>query len=321
MLLSVHTRNGCSFLEKNKSTILNRWLSCPSVEEALRKYNITTDFFGKYFGTKVIDFTFGVINDVARIGDCPYMEVMLKFFKHKNFALSDVFAICVNLKNSIHTYALESNVLDTELLGTINTVLDHNFMGVINEYLCMHCFPAASEYCNRSDAPIKQCLTMPSLTEIFHAQSISAKKYADEIEIDTYLIDELAEIEEETLDSFSFSDILSSQILEKIVHLFQKYEKMIHQLMDFEEIDYALSLLNDLLEHINVDTLAENSVYITIYTKAIIADLAAWRKSVFIDQNVEDIHYLDKTLLSSIAQLQILFSPQKQDETQDIEFF
>ena len=46
-----------------------------------------------------------------------------------------------------------------------------------------------------------------------------------------------------------------------------------------------------------------------------------WRTSVFMEKSAEDIHYLDKTLLSSIAQLQILLSPPDANETEEIEFF
>jgi hypothetical protein len=58
-----------------------------------------------------------------------------------------------------------------------------------------------------------------------------------------------------------------------------------------------------------------------IYIKAIISDLSMWRVGVFIDKNADDIHYLDKTLLSSITQLQIMLSPQTDAHIAEVEFF
>ena len=59
---------------------------------------------------------------------------------------------------------------------------------------------------------------------------------------------------------------------------------------------------------------------VPIYLKAIISDLQSWRISVFITRDAEDIHYLDKTLLSSIAQLQITLMPTNDGED-EVEFF
>jgi two-component system chemotaxis response regulator CheY len=71
------------------------------------------------------------------------------------------------------------------------------------------------------------------------------------------------------------------------------------------------------VESISVD----NCGVVSIYIKAIIDDLSMWRRSVFVDQSAEDIHYLDKTLLSSIAQLQITLSQGEGAMTDEIEFF
>lgn len=307
----------------NKTELSCRWMASEDVIHTLSHHGVTADFFSKYFGSKVIDYAFGVIEGKNKLGNCPVIGVMLLFFEKKNIPLEDVFTICVNFKNSFIDYALENGILDHALLAEICTLIDHNFFGVIQEYLRLH-YDSAVEY---PSCPLPaQKFPVSSTTTEFHSSlpstSVDAVHYLQEIAIDYDVLQELAELEDETLASLDLTEGISQTINLDIIDLFTQYAKMIDRLIDFEELSFALWVLIDILKSVNLENFEAESTYLVIYTKAIINDLSAWRMSVFINQDAEDIHYLDKTLLSSITQLQIMLSPPESAETvNEIEFF
>jgi len=311
-------------IEEVKPQLLRRWMSSKEVQKTLRNHHITSDFFSRYFGSKVIDYAAGVIEGKNSVGNCPVIGVMLVFFEKKEIPLGDVFTICVNLKNAMIDYALEAKILDHALLNEICSLIDKNFLGVIEEYLDMHYNPvSANPTCIIAPKPAQSgntfCSVMnPSLP---FSKATTALEYAREDEIDPEILDELAELEEETLSSLHLSAGVSEELRFKMIHLFTRYSKMVERMMEFQELTYALSVLIDLLKTVEFRTLKEESTYIIIYAKAIISDLSIWRVSVFVNKSAEDIHYLDKTLLSSIAQLQIMLSPQHSGDLEEIEFF
>ncbi|MBD3825096.1 MAG: hypothetical protein IE916_11400 [Epsilonproteobacteria bacterium] len=91
---------------------------------------------------------------------------------------------------------------------------------------------------------------------------------------------------------------------------------------EFQELAYSLTILRELLEKFDLEGSEKETHYmIYIYLKAIISDLQSWRLAVFITKQAEDIHYLDKSLLSSITQLQMTMMPTTQDTQEEIEFF
>lgn len=316
-----HLVKNIELFKNEKPELLQHWMASQDVNDTLSHHGVTTDFFSKYFGSKVIDYAFGVIEGKNKLGNCPVIGVMLLFFEKKNIPLEDVFTICVNFKNAFIDYAFEKGILDHTLLAEICTLIDHNFFGVIQEYLRLH-YNAALEYpsCSLS-------ITMPSVSSSEELSSAASKptnavQYVQEIDIDYDVLQELAELEQETLASLDLIAGISQTINLDIIDLFTQYAKMIDRLMDFEELSFSLWVLIDLLKTVDPENFEAESTYLVIYTKAIINDLAVWRTSVFIDQNAEDIHYLDKTLLSSITQLQIMLSPHNNTETiNEIEFF
>ena len=62
---------------------------------------------------------------------------------------------------------------------------------------------------------------------------------------------------------------------------------------------------------------------VNLYLSNIILDLGAWRKTIFIDQNTKDIHYLDSSLFSAILQLELVLNEDKDsvDGGEELELF
>lgn len=316
-------KNRFEFTDEAKGELLRRWMASQEVHSVLGRHAIAVSFFGRFFGSKVINYAVGVIEGRNKLGNCPVIGVMLVFFEKKNLPLGDVFMICVNLKNAFIELALEQGKLDKGVLHEICTLVDRNFHGVIVEYLHMHYEEApygkmCSIECDSKEPISVYCTTMAPPPS---APATSAADYALEVEIDRDIQEELNEIEEETLSSLGLTESISQAAKGEVIDLFTQYAKMLERLVEFQELSYALWMLIDLLKEMRVEDMVEESTYVVIYVKAIINDLSAWRNNVFIEQNAEDIHYLDKTLLSSIAQLQILLSPQESETIDDVEFF
>ncbi|MGD9969946.1 MAG: histidine kinase [Sulfuricurvum sp.] len=308
--------------EEIKEEILQRWMGCQDVRSVLEKHAIGIEFFARYFGAKVINYAAGVIKGTNRIGNCPVIGVMLVFFEKKNIPLGDVFTVCVNFKNVWVAYALEKNALDHFLLHEICTLIDTNFQGVISEYLLLHYNPDVQHQTCQilTHEALQQPVSKGNNT--YQKETVtSASAYILEVGIEAEILEELRDIEEEALDSLGLSEMMSLEAKEEVCLLFGRYLKMLERLMEFQELSYALAVLIDLLKKADFHDSDEESMYVIIYIKAIIGDLSVWRKSVFVEHKAEDIHYLDKTLLSSIAQLQILLSPVACTQTDDVEFF
>ena len=207
-------------------------------------------------------------------------------------------------------------------------LIDNNFKGVLKEYAQIYYEDDyASKSCkiiNDTKKPIVSSSSSLSSESVIYntADSVtSALQYSKEIEVDVELLEELVEIEDEAIAQIEMHDSYNAQAREDVVMLFIQYSKVLNIMFEFQELAFTLNILTDLLQNSDIDTFDEKTKKaIIIYIKAIIDDLHMWHQTVFIDKSAEDIHYLDKTLLSSIVQLEIMLLPQEAAE-EEIEFF
>lgn len=305
-----------------KEALLTLWISHETVQGLLKTYTIPPEFFSRYFGKRIIEYAFDVLRGEHPIGNCPIIGVMLVYFEKKNFALEDIFELCSNLKNAMLECALNHEILTNATIQEISLMMDKNLKGVIREYIEIY-YNAQPQ---QLSCPLTPERTQKIFTDNIHlhhkVDTTTALHYLQEIEVDFGLLDELNEIETETFSSLHLSETMTANGYAKVIFLFGDYMKVLNQLVEFSEITYSLKMLIDLLRNKTLESIAKEHIEtITIYIKAILSDLSMWRKSVFIDQSADDIHYLDKTLLSSITQLQIMLSEDDDTMTYEIEFF
>ncbi len=295
-------------LQDNKDNILKEWISTNDVKVTLEKNQIQPTFFAKHFGSKVINYALNVIDEKEELGDCPVIGVMLIFFQENRVPLSDIYLICSNLKTNLMQYLLEQNILTKDSLVEITMLMDKNFMGVIDEYINIY-YTKNEKSKNQEFTPTVENLT-------------NAKTYLSEIDLDSSLIEELNELEIETHNSLEKYETIEESLIYEIINIFKQYSKVLKDMVEFQELSYAIILLTNLIEKTDILKLETTTQQnIILYIKSILEDLGNWRNNVFIQQSAKDIHYLDKTLLSSIAQLQILLMPSSQEELCEMEFF
>jgi len=303
-------------LETHKEQILHMWLEYEIVREALCSNTFSPDFFQDKFASKVFDFAIAVIKKEQDLGNCPVIGVMLTLFKKKNIPLADVFIICVHLKNALLLFMYKNSILDEESLSEMAMLMDYNFNGVIKEYTSLY---YNDEYKVKN---CKQEITSNTTTEVQKSILTSAEDYLQEIELDSEQIAELDELESDTLNAIDEDEHINQHSLLESANLFLQYSKVLNAMYEFKELSYTLTILQELLYATECDVLErETKDMVSIYLKAIISDLRSWRVSVFIARDAQDIHYLDKTLLSSIAQLQMTLMPQEEQNEEEIEFF
>lgn len=314
-------------IEDNKELILEMWMGYEIVQTKLAQNTMDVTFFRDKFATKVFDFATSILRGENKTGDCPVIGVMLMLFKKKNIPLSDVYMICVHLKNALLHFAYKNSILNDDSIKELCMLMDYNFEGVINEYVLLY----------YNDSGIKK-ITMPQVCSVKKEDykkeiqamneasqqtlTTSAKTYLQEVHLDMDLVSELDELESDALNAIDAEETLDQNALDESANLFKQYAKVLNTMFEFEELSYTLTLLGDVLTDVDFDSMLDETKFmVDIYLKAIISDLQSWRMSIFITMEAEDIHYLDKTLLSSIAQIQMTLMPQVESEEDEIEFF
>ena len=310
-------------LEENKDLILDMWMSYEIVQTKLIQNTMDITFFRDKFATKVFDFAISVIKDDQKSGDCPVIGVMLMLFKKKDIPLSDVFMICVHFKNALLHFAYKNSILNSDTIRELSILMDYNFEGVINEYVLLYYQdslirkkPLNQITSEKEEENDNRLATTEKIT------TTSAEIYLQEVNVDMDLVAELDELESDTLDAIDSEETLDQNTLDESANLFKQYAKVLNTMYEFEELAYTLTLLGDVLTEVDFESMVDETKFmVDIYLKAIISDLRSWRMSIFITMEAEDIHYLDKTLLSSIAQIQMTLMPQTESTEDEIEFF
>ncbi|MGE4398889.1 MAG: PleD family two-component system response regulator [Campylobacterales bacterium] len=152
-----------------------------------------------------------------------------------------------------------------------------------------------------------------------HTEKISAKAFAAELEPD--IMDKLERLEanEETLDAlvYEFETKTEMDILAKIAEEIGVYATEIDALYEFKNLSYALLSLATFLKNIDNNAEDRKKQKLAIIIRSIFDDLTNWRKTVFVTQSTEDIHYLDSSLLSSCLQVELIFKDATLEESED----
>jgi len=153
-----------------------------------------------------------------------------------------------------------------------------------------------------------------------HINKISAKTFAAELEPD--IVDKLEKLEanEEILDGlvYEFEMQKEFETLAKIAVELEAYAFEVDALYEFKNLSYALSGLGVFIKGLKQESIDERKAQkLGLILRNIFADLANWRKTVFIDHSTEDIHYLDSSLLSSCLQVELIFNDAQTIEGED----
>jgi len=149
----------------------------------------------------------------------------------------------------------------------------------------------------------------------------NAKKYIEDLgglDSISSVIYELEDVKE-SLD-MSLSKVFdNSEDLKNLSKLLANYGTIIHNnFYEFEAIAIGLRNLADTLEEKAKDVQPDFEYnHIQHLIELLIADLDNWYETIFVNQNVDHIHYLDSSLLSSCIQIQSQISNTNSEEEDD----
>ncbi len=145
---------------------------------------------------------------------------------------------------------------------------------------------------------------------------ISAKEFFSDVELDMIVLDELEELESDIQNSINIEsfDATTKKAADQFLN---GYIKMLNIFYEFKELAFALALLNEKLS--SLDIVQDSSMLVVLF-ESIVNDLIEWKQSVFIEQNAEDIHYMDQSFYANIAQIEVLFNSDGGAEN-EIDFF
>lgn len=291
-----------------KDLISQRWVENKRVYEIFKRTGLNRRKFQKLFAPKVIDYFFSVANDKAKIGQCPIISVMLIIFDKLDIQLSDVFVICVHLKNLLNEEAVISS--NEKLFSEINTIFDINFEGMIKEYMHIH-YPALPKH--KIDV---------AESENFYINKINANEFYEMEAVDQETIDDLNDFERDFEMIFYAEDRLSDKLISETNELLDSYLSILSRIVDFKELYAHISDFKFVLNMIDMKNISdkEAKIYYEI-AMALISDLICWKNEVFVTKAAKDIHYLDDSIGSSVKQLQMLISHEESCEEDEIEFF
>jgi len=162
-----------------------------------------------------------------------------------------------------------------------------------------------NEFINKyKESPIKKPLikkTVPSALDAIRCVTISAAQYIEDVDVDHDLIAECSELEEDVINSIHKGELLTTEILIELSTLFNNYSKVVATLFEFKDLSNTLKVLSALLYNTAVNDLSnEHRSSLRVSIESLILDIQNWRLAIFINQDANDIHYLDSRLLSSI---------------------
>lgn len=104
----------------------------------------------------------------------------------------------------------------------------------------------------------------------------------------------------------------------------EEYNEVIDAMIEFQHLAFAIESLIQFLRDLDENKLKDDKTkkMILLLTN-MISDLASWRKTIFIKQEANDIHYLDSSLLSSCLQIEMIFNENEveDEDDNDLELF
>ncbi|MBN2896919.1 MAG: hypothetical protein JXK05_13625 [Campylobacterales bacterium] len=151
-----------------------------------------------------------------------------------------------------------------------------------------------------------------------HRKMISAAEYFSEIELDWELMEELEDLEHE-IELIEFAMSLNHSSKRALINYFIGFSRVLNNFLEFKGLSDSIILLNEKLESFD---LSRDSSMLMMMIKPVLSDLRQWKQVVLVDQSAEDMHYMDDSFYSNIAQLEMLLSDGNNDVEDDgLEFF
>ena len=132
-------------------------------------------------------------------------------------------------------------------------------------------------------------------------EKISAEEFMSLNDVDMDLVYDLQDYLKAYFSSAAI--YLDEETLEEVKVIIRKITTIFELSVEFKTLAHSFYKLLEILEGVGIH---KNSDMVKMFLDTIMEDLEKWLQHIFIDQDANDIHYLDASLFSSIEQLEIL---------------
>jgi hypothetical protein len=246
------------------------------------------------------------IKSLVQSGSIPYLAN-----KHDN-DLEDIFLYMLESFSTWNSY-IHDEYEDVKSFN-ITTV---DFIDSLRHLVDM-CYKFKHDYkCH--DSEVKEGIPAKKIEiALDYATVTSAQKYFNEVELDSEVYDELHELETD-IEMLEYTSEYSDELNANFIKFFEGYTSALNPLFEFKDLSYSLMLLSQKLSEYKID---ENAEMLLLLLKGLVSDLLEWKRAVLVEQTAEDIHYMDKSFYSNIAQIEMSIEHRDEENVEDeIEFF
>jgi DNA-binding response OmpR family regulator len=166
-------------------------------------------------------------------------------------------------------------------------------------------------------------------TNVFNKRvddEISAEEFINILQTEgdvsvTHLVDYMQELDQsfESITNDFIANGINDEVIDNLVEILYSYEDQMNKLVRFEVLASAFGNLATAIENADRELVTSKIFDLLSYVND---DLAKFVKNVFDERTVDNIHYLDDSLITSMEQIVANLSPQDEiDDEDDLELF
>jgi len=183
---------------------------------------------------------------------------------------------------------------------------------IVNEQI--HCMDGADEFViadsEHMDAAIDSMHNITAGREAISAQDFLARGYLDEDVIER-IVEDINTLSSELYFYGEFNEGYAQFVIN---HL-EEFSLALDATMEFDDLSWAVRQFIHVLKNLprQLDPALAQSV--KQLTDQVVEDLAGWVNHVLVEQDAQDIHYLDAALMASIKQIALILGVPLEDRT------
>lgn len=324
-------------LKNNQKLIEKQWIKRARVQDIFLSHNIHPSVFIKHFGSRVITYMYGVIEEENELGNCPIIHVMLDYFSDKNITMGETHLVCSELKNTfILHYMHHFKDFSDETYYEFVDLLDLNFEGVLNEYVAKQCNKMVDEINNveiksKNEKELKSSIEKDRLADIRFNQSHKITSIEFMSTLDPTIADKVENFVEQLDDYnallYELEDMEGKESLPQIELINNILLDFYYSVDSMGAFPIIVRTFNQLIEFLKLLTIEqfdnqEKRLMLVKMLTGLGYDLEGWIKTIFEEQITNDIHYLDASFANNCLEIEALFCEEElESDEDDLEFF
>lgn len=142
-------------------------------------------------------------------------------------------------------------------------------------------------------------------------------------EEDIYQVEELIELDTEWINLIAKLELnLELESFTEIAKVIENFSVVINKFYTFSTLSNALYSISNLLFSTDLTTLSKDKIgKLLILLSSLREDLSDWRVRIFEEMDIDNIYYLDNSMLSSCIQMESILTDKSPEEFGEVELF